>query len=149
MDIKKIIIALVLSGLIGGFGYYFYKAANLLGGGECGMLTGPVYGQMITVDEKQLDLEQKIALPNGSFGLLNLSDTLSPKLIKMDHNNQIVWAVEFKDEVGIPYEKLSNMSLDDDEYGIRLSFFNHSYGEPGAIYLTDDYELEYMCLNPM
>jgi hypothetical protein len=41
------------------------------------------------------------------------------------------------------------MELINDKYGIRLEFFNKSYGEPGRIYLTEDYEVEYMCLSPM
>ena len=63
----------------------------------------------------------------------------------------MVWAVEFKEDslIGLPYQQLSEMQLINDEHGIRLSFFNNSYGEPGRIYLSEDYELEYMCLSPM
>ena len=41
------------------------------------------------------------------------------------------------------------MELLVEKNNIRLTFFNNSYSEPGRIYLTDDYEVEFMCLSPM
>lgn len=119
--------------------------------GECGMSAGPIYGEPITINVKDLKLEQQIKIPNGKFGLMNLSDSLPPKLIRFDANGKIMWAVEFKEDlnVDIPYRSLSEMQLVKDKYGIRLEFFNYSYSEPGRIYLTEDYEVEYMCLSPM
>ena len=151
---KKIIIGIVvlLLGVIGYFGYQAYQFTKFLDDlGECGMSAGPIYSDPITIDKDNLELEQQIEIPEGKFGLLNLSDSLSPKLIKFDRSNNVVWAVEFREDslVGLPYQRLSEMELINDEYGIRLSFFNNSYGEPGKIYLTDDYEVEYMCLGPM
>jgi hypothetical protein len=119
--------------------------------GECGMSAGPIYGEPITIKGKDLKLEQQIEIPNGMLGLMNLSDSLPPKLIKFDANGKLIWAVEFREDlnVGIPYYSLSEMQLVKDKYGIRLEFFNYSYSEPGRIYLTEDYEVEYMCLSPM
>ena len=119
--------------------------------GDCGMSEGPIYGDSITIDKENLRFEQRIAIPTGEFGLMNLSDTLSPKLIKIDKKGNVIWAVEFKEDslITIPHQQLSEMQLINDEHGIRLSFFNNSYGEPGRIYLSEDYELEYMCLSPM
>ena len=119
--------------------------------GDCGMSAGPIYGDSVTVQSENLEIDQLIEIPSGKFGLMNLSDSLSPKLIKFDKRDNIIWAVEFGEDslVGLPHQRLSEMKLVNDEYGIRLSFFNYSYGEPGRIYLTDDYELEFMCLSPM
>lgn len=119
--------------------------------GECGMSAGPIYGEPITINTKDLKLDQQIVIPNGSLGLMNLSDSLPPKVIRFDANGKLVWAVEFKEDlnVDIPYDSLSKMQLVKDQYGIRLEFFNYSYSEPGRIYLTDDYEVKYMCLSPM
>lgn len=119
--------------------------------GECGMSVGPIYGEPITIKGKDLKLEQQIEIPNGMLGLMNLSDSLPPKLIKFDANGKLIWAVEFREDlnVDIPYNSLSEMQLVKDKYGIRLEFFNYSYSEPGRIYLTEDYEVEYMCLSPM
>lgn len=119
--------------------------------GECGMSAGPIYGEPITIKGKDLKLEQQIEIPNGMLGLMNLSDSLPPKLIKFDANGKLIWAVEFREDlnVDIPYNSLSEMQLVKDKYGIRLEFFNYSYSEPGRIYLTEDYEVEYMCLSPM
>ena len=136
--------------LLGSMFYLIYRAANSFpGSSECGMSVGPIYGRSIVGES--FEIEQIIEIPDGYFGLNNLHNDLSPQLIKFDENDSVLWAVEFEADstVGIPYKKLSEMDLRKDEYGVRLSFFNQSYGEPGAIYLAEDYELEYMCLSPM
>ncbi len=118
--------------------------------GECGMAVGPIYGDLIKINKQDQVVEQKIEIPLGAFGLANLSDSLSPKLIKFDNSGNVIWAVEFReDPLFIPHQKLSKMELRNGENGVSLSFFNNSYDEPGTIYLTEDYELKYMCLSPM
>lgn len=119
--------------------------------GKCGMSAGPVYGTPIRIKRADLKLEQRIKIPNGALGLMNISDSLPPKLIKFDAHGKVIWAVEFREEpdVDIPHQKLSKMNLVNDKHGITLEFFNYSYSEPGRIYLTKNYELEYMCLSPM
>lgn len=119
--------------------------------GKCGMSAGPVYGTPIRIKRADLKLEQRIKIPNGALGLMNISDSLPPKLIKFDAHGKVIWAVEFREEpdVDIPHQKLSKMNLVNDKNGITLEFFNYSYSEPGRIYLTKNYELEYMCLSPM
>ena len=150
---KKIIIgvSVLIIGVVGFWGYQFYQFTEFLDDkGECGMSVGPIYGDTLNPNKINLDFEQTIEIPNGKFGLMNLMDTLAPKLVKFDKNDNLIWAVEFKEDstIGIPYQKLSKMDLIKDEYGVRLAFFNHSYSEPGKIYLTDNYELEHMCLSP-
>jgi hypothetical protein len=117
----------------------------------CGMSVGPVYGEPINVKKVNLQLDTLILIPSGKFGFSNLTDSLPPKLIKFDTNDNIVWAVEFKEDslISINHQQLSAIVLRDGANGKMLSFFNESYGEPGNIYLTDDFELEYMCLSPM
>ncbi len=147
---KVVIIAiLILITLVGYFFYKMYEFTEFLDEvGECVMSDGPVYGDTIAIHDKNLNLEQQIQIPNGKFGFMNLSDSLSPKLIKFDKDDNIIWAIEFKqDSMVLPYQELSKMRLVKDGYGIRLSFSNYSHGEPGVIYLTDEYNVEYMCLS--
>lgn len=147
---KKIILGVIVL-IVGIVGYFACLVFQVKSWGECGMSAGPIYGESIRINAKDLKLEQQIKIPNGKFGLMNLSDSLPPKLIRFDANGKIMWAVEFKEDlnVDIPYRSLSEMQLVKDQYGIRLEFFNYSYSEPGRIYLTEDYEVEYMCLSPM
>jgi hypothetical protein len=148
---KKVIISGTIVLILGIVGYFGYLVFQFKGLGECGMSAGPIYGKPISINMEDLKLDQKIVIPNGMLGLMNLSDSLSPKLIKFDVHGKLIWAVEFREElnVDIPHNNLSKMELINDKYGIRLEFFNNSYGEPGVIYLTEDYEIEYMCLSPM
>lgn len=147
---KEIILGIIVLILViaGYFGYLVFQFGGM---GECGMSAGPVYGTPIRVNMEDLNFEQEIAIPNGKLGLMNLSDTFPPKLIKFDEHGKLIWAVEFGDalNVDIPHRRLSEMKLIHDEDGIRLEFFNHSYSEPRRIYLTKDFEVEYMCLSPM
>lgn len=148
---KKIIFTL-LAVLLGYFGYLAYQFSDFMEeSGECGMSVGPIYGESIKLDQEDLDLEQQIDIPVGKLGLMNISDTLAPKLIRFDDNDEIIWAIEFREDpkIDIPYRQLSEMKLIQDEYGIRLSFFNRSHLEPGKIYLTDNYDVKYMCLSLM
>lgn len=153
MKYKIIIgVAVLIAGILGYLAYTAYQFAEFLDDlGECGMSIGPIYGDSIMVDEEDLKLDQQIEIPDGKFGLMNLSDSLAPKLLKFGNKDNLDWAVEFREDssIGIPFHRLSEMKLIEDEYGIRLSFLNNSYGEPGKIYLTEEYELKYMCLSPM
>jgi hypothetical protein len=118
--------------------------------GECEMSVGPIYGDSINLDITNLVLEQEIEISEGKFGLMNLSDSLAPKLIKFDKSDNVIWMIEFPEDslIGVPHQRLSEMELIEEEHEIRLSFFNESYSEPGNIYLTKNYELKYMCLSP-
>jgi hypothetical protein len=147
---KKIILGVIvlIVVIVGYFGCLVLQMKSL---GECGMSAGPIYGEPITINMEDLELDQQIVIPKGMLGLMNLSDSLSPKLMKFDVHGKLIWAVEFREDsnVDIPHNRLSEMELINDKYGIRLEFFNYSYSEPGRIYLTEDYEVEYMCLSPM
>lgn len=141
-----IIIAIVF------FTYQAYQFTEFMSElGECGMSVGPIYGNPLNFDSANLVLEQELKIPDGKLGLMNLSDSLSPKFIKLDKNDSLIWIVEFPEDslIGLPHQMLSEMDLIEEEHEIRLSFFNESYSEPGNIHLTKDYELKYMCLSPM
>lgn len=151
---KKTILGIVVLFLltIGFLSFQVFQSVNFLSSlDECGMSTGPIYGDSISIDIENLKFDQQIDIPHARLGLLNLSDTLAPKLIKLNKAKDVIWAVEFREDsiLGLPHQRLSEMKLIEDEFGIRLSFFNDSYGEPGNIYLTDDYNVKYMCLSPM
>lgn len=147
---KKIIIfgAITIVGIIGCFALLVLQLPSF---GKCGMSAGPIYGTPITISRADLKLEQRIKTPNGVLGLMNLSDSLPPKLIKFDAHGKVIWAVEFRKDstIDIPHQSLSEMKLVKDKYGIKLEFFNYSYSEPGRIYLSKNYDLQYMCLSPM
>lgn len=152
--LRRILIIIGVVFLVGlaFLGYQLYQVAQVLEDmGPCGMSIGPCYAQPVNLPNPKPDIEQWIDFPDGKFGLMNLSDTLPPKLIKFDAAEQIVWALEFPADslCSIPHHTLSEMKLDNSEYGIQLSFFNHSFGEPGRIYLDSNYDVEYMCLSSM
>lgn len=150
-EMKKEILFMVMVLMVGIVICFACLIFQVKSWGACGMSAGPIYGEPITINVKDLKLEQQIKIPNGMLGLMNLSDSLPPKLIRFDAHGKLIWAVEFREDlnVDIPYNSLSEMQLVKDKYGMRLEFFNYSYSEPGRIYLTDDYEVECMCLSPM
>lgn len=151
---KKIGVAILILSIwaLGFFSYHIFQFAEFMDElGECAMMAGPIYGDPIIVNVDSLSLEQEINIPNGKFGLISLSDSLPPKLIKYDLEDSLIWAVEFREDtlIGIPHQRLSEMTLRETEQGYILSFFNVSNSEPGNIYLTENFELEYMCLSLM
>lgn len=144
MSIITFVVLAVLGGIL--------LSNSLSDFGPCGMSDGPVYGAPVDLKLETLTIEQYIDLPDGNFGLANLSDSLPIKLIKFDAAGKELWAVEFSGDsstVSIPHFKLSEMTLKQNKYGVKLEFFNYDHYEPGRIYLTEDFEVKYMCLSMM
>lgn len=61
-------------------------------------------------------------------------------MIRLNHNKEIVWAVQFEMEKDcINMNSITELKYDE-SYN-RIEFFNSNYGEPGVIQLTFDYEI--------
>jgi hypothetical protein len=123
--------------------------------GGCGMDAGPVFGYKINTKLNKIKIDELIPFPNGQFGISNtiirktLIDTIPPILLKLDKKSNLIWAIKLDtEECGIPLYEMSNIKLVDDKYGKSITFFNLSYSEPGIIYLTDEFEFDYLCLKP-
>lgn len=118
---RKILIGIAIFISIMGFlayqAYQFTEFLEDLDG--CGMAVGPIYGDSISVNTEDLTLEQQIEIPGGKLGLMNLSDSLAPKLIRFDESDRVIWAVEFGEDslAGIPHKILSEMNLEKDSSG--------------------------------
>ena len=117
------------------------------------MDTGPVYGQKINVEISKLKIDKYLTIPNGEFGISNTNnpkittDTVPPILVKLDNKQNLIWAIKLDSKrCGIPLYEMENIELLEDKNGKRITFFNSSYSEPGTIYLTDEFELNYLCL---
>ncbi|MBK7339684.1 MAG: hypothetical protein IPQ10_08720 [Saprospiraceae bacterium] len=135
------------------FLYFWYAIYTWDSMGECGMDTGPVYGQKINIEINKIIIDEYLTIPGGQFGISNTNnrklstDTIPPILVKLDNKRNLIWAVKLDSESsGIPLYEMDNIKLLDDKYGKRITFFNSSYSEPGTIYLTDEFEFDYLCL---
>ena len=146
-----ITVIVVLLCLASSFMYLAYRAVDSMEGmGKCGLSEGPIYGEPIDIEPSIADLDQLIEVGIVKLGFMNLRDSLAPKMIKYDKDNNVLWAIEFKktSEAMVPATHFSDMTLTYDN-GVLLTFFNHSHGEPGRIYLTNRYDFKYMCLSIM
>lgn len=143
-------IVLILLGLVF---YKFKQFSNTLDEiGPCALNVGPCNGRQITLDQDSVTVDQHFDIPNGRLALSRTTDTLPPILFKTDESNKVVWAIELKTgtkECGIPCCKLTNIKLSTDDAQNKIFFFNGCYSEPGTIYLTEDFDFNYMCLSPM
>jgi hypothetical protein len=126
---------------------------DALNNGGCGMDVGPVYGQKINTKLNKIKIDEFITFSNGQFGISNtivektLIDTIPPILVKLNKKGDLIWAIKLNsEECGIPLYKMGNIKLVEDKHGKSISFFNLSYSEPGTIYLTDEFEFNYLCL---
>lgn len=132
------------------FVYIFYTSNSL---GDCGMDTGPVYGQKINIEISKINIDKYLKIPNGQLGISNTNnlkittDTIPPILVKLDNKQNLIWAVNLDSKrYGIPLYEMENIELLEDKNGKRITFFNSSYSEPGTIYLSDEFEFNYLCL---
>jgi hypothetical protein len=149
--IKKILIGLgiVVLIVVGSYGYIMYQFTDGLG--KCGMSAGPCFGQQVDFNLETEIVDLYLDCPNGRIGFISTQDTLSPKVFKVDKSSRLLWALRLDSDScsGIPMKKISGMEILEDNGIKRIHFFNQTYSEPGTIYLTDDYNFEYLCLSPM
>lgn len=148
-----IIIGTIVALMMAYLGYRIYITAGFLQDlGPCGFSVGPYEGKPMDgqVDTTLIDIF--LGYPNGLYGFMHAFDSLPPIMVKMDDTEQVIWAIELSSSDSsnwIPFEGLNNPVLYEDEHGKRIFFSNNSFPEPGTIYLTDDYNFDYVCLNPM
>ena len=96
--------------------------------------------------------DQFIKIPTGKIGFANVNDTISPKVVGFDLYGNEVWVVELIQDTicDIPIKMMSNIRLNiDNKNEPYISFYNDSFGEPGKIYLTKNFEFDYLCFSPM
>lgn len=118
--------------------------------GECGLEGGPYYGKKISVDIKRTKIDETIIIPNGKIYFVNIKNDLPIIIIKIDKSNEVKWAYEFsKEDIEIPFYKISGLELIETKETNYIHFFNNSYGEPGSFYLDNNYDFMYLCLSPM
>ena len=155
---KKMFVTLlsIVTLTISFLGYYVYQLNSFFESmGECGMEAGPIYGEPVNISLTDLEIDTFISIPNGQLAIANtnvennLRDTIPPIFIRLNNKKEIVWAISLKSNCGVPLYAMDYISLTNSEYGKSISFFNKTYGEPGTIYLKENYEFEYVCLSPM
>jgi hypothetical protein len=151
---RKLIFLVVLVGSCGFVGYRFYQWVSFMEDlGECGFANGPCFGVKINLDLNNQIIDEYIDVPNGKIGFISVkesADTLAPIMFKLDRASRLQCAFRLESEFcsGIPLKEMSGMRLFHNRE-ISIEFFNDTYSEPGSIYLTADYDFEYMCLSPM
>ncbi len=147
----KISIVLVLiAGLITAVAiYFYYDNKKFKIEADCGMENGPIYGRIISLDIKNIDVEQAFEVEGRKIFISNttktevIEDTLAPILFKIDSNYQVLWAVELKSDNEIDFFAMEDIKL----LGHEIHFFNSTHLEPGIIYLDENYDFKYMCLS--
>lgn len=114
----------------------------------CTMSEGPCVGKVIDIDLSHIKVEDQIQTGEFTFLFSNISDTLPPKVIKINATEQVLKAWEFGPEDGcsIPHQRWSGFRVEDSPSTRRISFLNESNYEGGSLYLDADYNLEYLCL---
>lgn len=124
--------------------------------GECGMSYGPLYGHRINVKLDEITVDTYLPYPGGEFAISNTPvgnngrDTIPPLLLKLDRHRNVLWAISLDSEDDIiSLYSIGASRLEIDENRISIWFFNESYMEPGRIFLTDNFDFDYMCLSPM
>jgi hypothetical protein len=135
------IVLLVVSIVIVGYiTFVTYALGDLGGSGKC-------YGKTLYVDLDSIKVEEQLIVSNGKILFSNLTDTLSPIMIKVDKNDNVEYAIKLEfDSDCISLNYLTGFSFDEKDKKIR--FFNGGYGEPGYIKLTKDYHFDYAYTSP-
>ena len=116
---------------------------------ECFMDDGPCLGKKVKIDKNSYVIIEQIEVPNGTIAIMkekqSFSDTVPPTLVRFDNTHEILWAVSLDTKQSgceIPLFKMSGLTLSKNNSGKKITFFNETHGEPGAIYLTKEYDFE-------
>ena len=122
---------------------------------SCGLSDGPCFCMEIPVDLDTVLIDATFKIPQGSLAIANLvsrlGEDLPPLLIRLNENDSMIWARSLSSENSgceIPLYSMSAINLIETEDKKQIRFFNDNSFEPGVIYLTDDYDFDYMCLQP-
>ena len=148
---KKVIIGTLVLGAFGYFGFQLYQFAKFTDNlNECGFSYGPCYGEKVELDFKKIKVDNYLYCPNGKIGFVNTQDSLAPIVFKIDQDEKLLWSLKLESDScsEIPLKKMSGIKMEENK-GPRIEFFNETYMEPGTIYLTKDYDFDYLCLSPM
>lgn len=99
---------------------------------------------------KKVKVDQYLKCQNGEIGFLNTTNSETPIIFKKGKESELLWAYILESDScsGIPFKKMGNMRFEENDGDIRITFFNHSYSEPGRIYLDDQYNFESFYLSP-
>jgi hypothetical protein len=99
---------------------------------------------------KKVIVDQYLKCPNGEIGFINTTNSKTPIIFKTDTNSKLLWAYILESDScsGIPFKKMGIMRFEENDGDIRITFFNHSYSEPGRIYLDDQYNFKSFYLSP-
>lgn len=99
---------------------------------------------------KKVIVDQYLKCPNGEIGFTNTTNSKTPIIFKTDTNSKLLWAYILESDScsGIPFKKMGGMKFEGNDGDLRITFFNHSYSEPGIIYLDDQYNFKSFYLSP-
>ena len=148
--IKISIVLVLITGLVTAVAIYFHqdnKKFSMVA--DCGMENGPLYGRKTSVDIRTVVVDESVNIPGGKLFICNTPcedlelDSLAPVLFKLDSIDHVVWAVELKSDNEINLFAMEDCRL----IGHELHFFNSTHLEPGVIYLDENFNFKYMCLN--
>ncbi len=150
---RKIVIGIlfIFSVLISLAVYELYQWNSFISDiGPCGIGAKPNSGKKINLNLDTVRIDKYIDIPGGKYAIAysnNNSHSYSdipPILIRLDNEKQILWAVILYGDRA--FYKMSSIKLVVDDMGKRIRFFNDNYGEPGTIYLKENYDFDYLCL---
>lgn len=148
---KKIIGLTLIIGLIF-LAIYFYQFSSFLEKqNECGMSNGPCNGKEVELKLNKVKVDEFLEIPNGKLGFINTENKLAPILFKINNKKEIEWARQLVTETEnceIPMYKMEVLRLEENEREVTIRIFNHSFSEPGEIYLDKNYNFKMMCLRP-
>ncbi len=108
------------------------------------------FGIKTDLNLSKVKVDQYLKCQNGEIGFLNTTNSETPIIFKKGKESELLWAYILESDScsGIPFKKMGNMKFEENDGDIRITFFNHSYSEPGRIYLDDQYNFESFYLSP-
>lgn len=99
----------------------------------CGIAAGPYYGVEVKVGTDSIRIDEFVEIPDGRLAISNKTPQhsknkgLPPIFMRLDKNNEVVWAISLgleQKDVGIPLLEMRGLSLKNDKDGYRIELFN-------------------------